>query len=95
MFYNVNVQKNITLNEFQVDHKTRSLWLAQANSYKYVDHRSYANVMQGGKAVVQTSSTTAHKTSTCNKNKSLQSHKSQSVKANDYCSNEGSRYVQK
>ena len=56
--------KNITLNEFKVDHKTRNLWLAQANSYKYVDHRSYANVVQDGKAVVQTPSTTAPKTST-------------------------------
>ena len=49
------------MKEFQVDHNTRSFWLARAKSYNQLDHRSYATVVHNGKAVVQTSQLPASK----------------------------------
>ena len=71
MFYNVNVQKSTVLKELQVDHNTRRLWVAQEKLSKHVDHRSYATVVQHGKAVVQTAHVSAIKKHVPSKHKAF------------------------
>ena len=96
MFYNVNVQGNTILEELTVDHLKRSLWLTQANSYKHIDHRSYANVVKDGRAVVQTLTTSVTRTNTCNKSKGFVSDKHKSTTKQDTnCSNKVSKCIDK
>ena len=82
--------------ELKVDYTKRSLWLAQANSCKYIDNNSYAKVVTDGRAVVQTSTTSLNKANTCNKSKRFLSEKCKStIKQDTYCSNRGCRRMNK